>query len=117
MNNENLRPLVAHSERAKTVASLGGIASGQARRERKALRETLSIILDNDFEVEGHTFDGRTALCFALVRRALNGDVRAFEAVRDQLGERPAERVEVAAEIDPSVRERVEAVLAGGFDE
>lgn len=117
MNNENLNPLIANSERAKRIATMGGVASGEARRERKALRETLSIILDNDFEVDGHTFDGYTAVCFALVKKALGGDVKAFEAIRDQLGEKPAELVQVAAEIDPQVRERVEAVLAGGTDD
>lgn len=66
----------------------GGLKSGESRRERKQLKKELEILLS--------TGDTQEKMCLALIKRALNGDVRAFVEIRDTLGEKPLDRVEVA---------------------
>lgn len=71
---------------------MGGIASGEARRKKKTIRETLEMMLS------GKMPDGATrqdAIVVALMEKALSGDVRAFEAIRDSIGEKPSDKVDV----------------------
>ena len=84
-NEKNLIPL---NERTKSkqreIASKGGKASVEAKRKRKTLREELLLLLD-----DGNT---REAVSAALIRSAKKGSVKAFEVLRDTIGERPVER-------------------------
>lgn len=69
---------------------MGGIASGEARRKKKTIRETLEMMLS------GKMPDGATrqdAIVVALLEKALSGDVRAFEAIRDSIGEKPVNAI------------------------
>ena len=79
-NLANLRPVSSTSE-ARERGAKGGKASGEARRERKKLKEELLVLLS-----EGNT---QERVCVALVEKAQNGDVRAFETLRDTVGENP----------------------------
>ena len=85
-NEENLIP---NSQRTpselREITSKGGKKSGEARRERKALKEQLLLLLE--------TGNARQELCTALLEKALSGDVRAFEVIRDTIGEKPVEKV------------------------
>lgn len=110
MNNENLMPLAANSERAKTIATMGGVASGEARRERKRLRMALEAALGGSYTVGEVTSSGYAHVALGIVKRAIDGDVKAFEVIRDTIGEKPAEHVEVA-EISEETRARVAALL------
>lgn len=87
MNDENLIPFnqLTQSEQRK-IASAGGKASGEARRARKTLREELLLLLS-----EGET---QKSVSVALLQKAMDGDVKAFEVLRDTIGERPVEKVE-----------------------
>lgn len=84
-NEKNLIPL---NERTKSkqreIASKGGKASVEAKRKRKTLKEELLLLLD-----DGNT---REAVSAALIRSAKKGSVKAFEVLRDTIGERPVER-------------------------
>lgn len=64
----------------------GGIKSGEVRRKRKTLKETLLMMLE-----EGDTQNNIT---LALIDKAMSGDVRAFEVMRDTIGEKPVEKVD-----------------------
>lgn len=90
MSSEDLIPL---SERTKDeqreIARQGGIASGEARRRKKELRLSLIALLEAD---DGKLQDN---ICAALIKKAENGDVKAFEAIRDTVGEKPASEVAV----------------------
>ena len=92
-NDKNLKP---QTERTKSeqreIAKKGGIASGKSRRKKKTIRETLEMMLS------GKMPDGATrqdAIVVALMEKALSGDVRAFEAIRDSIGEKPSDKVDV----------------------
>ncbi len=86
-NEQNLIPFdkLTENEQRK-IASAGGKASGEARRARKTLKEELLLLLS-----EGDT---QKSVSVALLKKAMDGDVRAFEVLRDSIGEKPVEKVE-----------------------
>jgi len=109
-NEQNLRPSehVFPQEEAKK----GGRASAESRRRRKAMREAFDELLSREFtDKEGNTTDGVTALVTRVYQKALKGDMRAVQFIRDTVGEMPVQRVEVDT-IDPQARERVERILS-----
>ena len=89
-NEQNLIPQ-AHKLTVEEQ-SAGGKISGQKRRERRALKDDLIALLS-----EG---DVQKRLSLALLDEALNGNkagsvTKAFEVIRDTIGEKPTEKVEV----------------------
>lgn len=108
-NEKNLIP-GAH---ALTVeeASKGGINSGKARREKRKMKEAFEELLANTYKnTNGEEVDGTTALTYKVFQQALNGDLKAFEIIRDTTGQKPVERVETV-EISPETYERVARAL------
>lgn len=95
-NEQNLIPQNrrAKSEQRK-IARKGGQASGEKRRERKLLKEALLLALDEPAGKNGQT--STEAIAAALIQQALRGNVRAFEIIRDTIGEKPTETVAIAA--------------------
>ena len=85
-NTKNLKPIRSANE-AREMGKVGGVASGKARRERKTLKEELIALLK--------TGDNQTKLSVALLSSALNGNVKAFEVIRDTIGEKPKEEIVV----------------------
>lgn len=93
-------------------AKKGGQASAESRRRRKAMREAFDELLSREFtDKEGNTTDGVTALVTRVYQKALKGDMRAVQFIRDTVGEMPVQKVEVDT-IDPQARERVERILS-----
>lgn len=85
MNESNLKP-VKTKEEARERGRAGGIASGKARRERKTLKEELLLLLSKG--------DTQEKISLALLQKAMNGDTKAFEVIRDSIGEKPIEKIE-----------------------
>lgn len=85
IKNEKLTP----SQRRKN-ASKAGKASGASRRKRKALKEELEIIMQAKGE-ENKTY--QELISTALVKQAMNGNTKAYEIIRDTLGEKPVEQI------------------------
>lgn len=98
------------SEELRERARAGGIASGKARREKKAMRETLDILLsmpmkDGEYAdvgsiqsfaaIKGKNISVQEAILIAQVQKAMKGDTKAAEYVRDTMGEKPGESVEM----------------------
>lgn len=91
-NEQNLKPLNTRtkSERRK-IATMGGKASGEARRERKAFKDALLLALETEQ-------DGKTIQDIgidSLMSKYKSGDLKAFEIVRDTIGEKPTDKQEV----------------------
>lgn len=96
MNDQNLIP---NSERSPSEVRengrKGGIKSGEARRDKKNLRMALEILLEKDFtDMQGQTRSGSEAISAKLFSEALKGNVKAFEVIRDTVGQKPVEKVE-----------------------
>ena len=100
---ENLRP-VSSKEEARERGRKGGLASGEARRKRKTLKEELLLML-----AEGET---QQSVTLALIEKAMSGDTKAFEVIRDTTGEKPVDKVMIA-DVEPSVIAEVEAIVNG----
>jgi hypothetical protein len=88
MANENLISLGDRTTaEQREIARQGGIKSGEARRARKTLKETLLMMLE-----EGDTQNNIT---LALLDKALKGDTKAYEVIRDTVGEKPTDKVDI----------------------
>ena len=84
MSKEDLIPVRSEDE-AKRKGAKGGKASGAARRAKRDLREHMRALLDGNRD--GMT--GAEALSLAMFQKALDGDVRAYEAVLASAGQTP----------------------------
>ena len=96
-NLQNLKPQ-AHKLTVEE-ASKGGRKSAKTRKERKTFREGLLLLLNEPLkDKSGNVTDNTTqdAIIAALVKRAANGDTRAFEMIRDTIGEKPVQDVKVS---------------------
>lgn len=81
------KPFKAGNE-ARKAGRKGGKRSGEVRRARKTLREEFEQLLSGDItDKSGKTMNAQTAMSTAMLREALKGNVRAYLAIRDTLGE------------------------------
>ena len=86
------KPFRTGDERARAA----GKKSGEKRRERKTRREDrLAVLTDMEIpeKTTGKKIPVQEALSTALIKAALSGNVRAFEIIRDTVGEKPVENV------------------------
>lgn len=88
-------------------ASKGGKASAESRRKKRDLRLALEMLLEKDFmDKSGKTISGTEAVTAKLFEKAMKGDVRAFETLRDTVGQKPVERLEISQiEKEQSIQE------------
>ena len=113
VNEQNLRPGEYHLSQEE--AKKGGKASAEARRKKRDLRLALEMLLEKEVsDGGGGTITGAQALTARLYKEALKGNVKAFEVLRDTVGQKPVEKV-MLAEVDQLVIDEVEkAVLDNG---
>ena len=92
-NTENLRPMNTRTkEEQKKITTKGGKASGKARRRKKELKTLLEIALSQPHE-SGE--DNYMAITVALIEKALQGDTKAFEVIRDTIGQKPKDSIDL----------------------
>lgn len=98
-NEQNLR--VPTSSEARENGKKGGIASGEARRAKKSLREAMQILMDADLTgKDGKTMTGTEAMAAKAFQAALKGDWKAWELVRDTAGQKPVDRVKMQTDVN-----------------
>lgn len=108
-NEQNLQRLT--TEKAREIGAKGGKASGEAKRRKKDLRLALEALLEKEFEdKKGNKLTGTEAVTAKLFEKAMKGDVRAFETLRDTVGQKPVDKV-VIAEVDQQVINEVEQLV------
>ena len=92
------KPFTTSDERARQA----GKVSGKRRKERKTLREELLLLLMSDVKDEdsGRKVQTQTKMSSALVDQALKGNTKAYEIIRDTIGEKPVEKVEQMIDVD-----------------
>ena len=92
--------------------SMGGKASAEARRKKRDLRNAIEILLETDIKGKnGEIKSGAEAIAIAQFQKALRGDTRAFEILRDTAGQKPVEKVMVA-EVEQSTLDEIEDLVA-----
>lgn len=76
-------------------ASKGGKRSAEARRAKRDLRIALEILLEKTYvDKSGNEITGTTAVASKLFEQAMKGNVKAFETLRDTVGQKPVEKIE-----------------------
>ena len=94
-NNENLKPVRTKSE-ARERGRAGGKASGAARRRKADFRRTLNALLTTEIDNPEWTpilnalgLDStlESAVNMAMIKEALSGNVKAYVAIKDALGQ------------------------------
>ena len=96
-NKQNLKPFTSEQSREKAVENgrKGGKASGESKRARKTLREELLALLSQEMKDEnGNPVNTQVAMSVSLIKEAIDGNTKAFELVRDTIGEKPVDKVE-----------------------
>ena len=107
-NEENLKKGEPYrfrtGEQQVEVARKGGIASGEARRRKKAMRDTAKMLLDMQVPkaakelkqklavmgVSEEDFTYQTAVMVGVINQAMKGNTKAAAFLRDTVGENPA---------------------------
>ncbi len=105
-NSQNLKR--SSPKEARENGRKGGIASAQARQRKRAICESLQRVLSGKYEIEGKRLDGYDGLAVSMVEQALKGNVSAFIAIRDTIGEKPKEKAEVDATVKVVMDKSVE---------
>jgi hypothetical protein len=106
-NPENLKPNTERTPKERSeLARKAGKASGKARRQRKEFRELLELALSQP-NADNPEVDNWTVATAALLQKAMGGDVRAWEVMRDTLGQKPVEeiRADVSQDINIVIEE------------
>ena len=133
ISNANLIDMNHRTEKEqREIAIAGGKASGEARRKKKELKDRCKILLemmpnkaliakslgdDTELPEGADMYDLMIAKMMQVA--ALDGNVKAFEAVRDSAGDKPTEKVQqdiaVMTEKDKELMAIIEArMYAGG---
>lgn len=92
-NPQNL--IVPTSEQARINGAKGGKKRAENEAKRKELKELLKIALELQNEETGE--QNNIAITTALIKKAIAGDVRAYEVIRDTIGEKPVDKQEIQA--------------------
>ena len=103
------KPFVTGDERAREAQKIGV----QRRMERKTLREELLRLLAEEVTSKtGEKMQANVAISASLVNQAMKGNTKAYEIIRDTIGEKPAEKVVINTP-DPEIIKNVESALFG----
>ena len=117
-NTENLIPFNERTEdEHRAIATKGGIKSGESRRQKKAFKELFENILSenggivNNEQVSKKEMVAMRAISILTSSETKDGDfLRAFEIVRNTIGEKPAEKIQVA-EVSQDIIDEVERIV------
>lgn len=91
-NKDNLK--VPTSTEARENGRKGGIASGKKRREMKTMKAMLDYLLEKKISSkDGKKATTLEAMMSAVIAKAIKGDVKAAQFVRDTIGEVPTQTV------------------------
>lgn len=96
-NEQNLIPFTSNQSReeAERNGRKGGQKSGEVRRQRKAMKEQMEMLLSLPFKqrdqlnfikelgINEDEIDNQMALIVAMYGKALKGDVQAFNTIRE----------------------------------
>lgn len=102
-NEENLINLRDRTPRERQeISRKGAEATNRLRRERKTLKEELLLLLSEN--------DMQEKISLALLQKAMQGDTKAFEVMRDTIGEKPKDEIDLKGSMtyEKAIREVVD---------
>ena len=104
---ENLVPCNQRSkEEASELGRKGGIESGKTRRKKRLMKDLVVEMLNSKIwsdelkakilnvfpEMEDEKMQVQTAMIASQIQKAMKGDAKAFELMRDTAGQKPIEQ-------------------------
>lgn len=74
-----------------------GIASGKARAEKKTMREMLEYLMAQTIkdDTDGKEKTRMEVMMASAIKKAMSGDIKAAEFVRDTSGQKPEQRISI----------------------
>jgi hypothetical protein len=117
-NTQNLKPLNKRTKnKQREITRKGGLRSVEVRREKKIFKELFLSVLEEPIKNKKHLetlkklfpnldpkeMNKRVSLFASLYKTALKGGasgVRAFEVIRDTIGEKPKDIVENTVKVE-----------------
>ena len=120
MAQEDLIPMSERTkEEQKEIARKGGIASGEARRMKKTMKEQAQLLLSlavknpklkktmTELGLEDDEQTNQMAMIIAMMNKAISkGDVSAFNSLQATIGEQPIAKVEQNIETNISTKQK-----------
>ena len=115
-NEKNLIPQAQRSPKeARENGRKGGKASGEARRAKRTLRELVEIFGNlavsadakqkmEEIGIPEELWTRKMQPVVALFNKANKGDVGAFNAIRDIIGEKPVEKTQLSGGFDTNIQ-------------
>ena len=107
-NEQNLTPFTSdqNREEASKNGKKGGVKSGEARRAKRTLRQQMELLLSLPVKDEStkayieslgivDNIDNATAITLSMYQEALKGNTKAYELIRDTIGEKPTDKLEL----------------------
>lgn len=107
----NIQNLIPNSERTpserRANARKAGIASGEARRQKKTLKEQMELLLSlpvkdeqtkafiESLGIDSDIINNSMAITLSMYQEALKGNTKAFELIRDTIGEKPTDKLAI----------------------
>lgn len=108
-NEQNLRPSeykFTDEDRKKATR-----VRQENLKKRKTFAQAFDAYLSSQFkQADGTVLSGTELIAKTVIDRANEGDLKAFELIRDTVGEKPIDKV-AKVEITPEVRNEVEALV------
>ena len=100
-NDENLIPFNERTEKEqRKIAISGGKASGEARRAKKTMKEMLDYLLEKEITNKaGEKATTLEAISVSIIKQAMAGNTKAYEVIRDTIGQKPDNVMKLKGEI------------------
>lgn len=103
---DNLIPINERTpEEVKEITTKGGIASGESKRKRKTFKEIFELLLQEQ-ATDGSGLTNDELISLQMIVEANKGNTKAFEIIRDSIGEKPTDKVETKSEISITEEDR-----------
>ena len=116
----------------RNSATKAGIASGKARREKKTMKETLESLLSMPLKsgecvdvdaikdlaaLKGKNIIVQEAIMLAQIQKAMKGDTKAAEYIRDTSGNKPVTVQNVTIKDTPKLADVISQLGASGLSD
>lgn len=112
-NEQNLKPFNSLTEKEqREITSKGGKASAKKRQQNKTFKEIINKFLDGKvtneelkqqmvkFGFKDKEVNNKSCAVFALWKEAIKGNTKAFELLRDTVGEKPQDQLKISGEVN-----------------
>ena len=114
-NEQNLIPNSERTpEELREQTRKAGIASGEARRKKRDLKELMKTWMDTEVgkDRNGNPLTGAELMVAVAAKEMKKGSPKFWELIRDTAGFKPVDKV-VVADVDQSIIDEVESAVLG----